>query len=224
MSFFYEDRLSSSPLIESIWHTRGESTGCHLAIADGSWDFIVIRMGDQTSMFVAGASTQAAPIPYEPGIEYVGIRMKIGAFMPQWPASDFLDNMVQLPKATQHSFWLHDAMLEIPTFENVETFIEKLVRKHLVTFDPIIEASLQGDHDMSLRSIQRHFVNATGITQAMIRQIERARYAQTLLLEGKSILETVFAAGFTDQPHMTKAMKQFIGLTPGQLARLNQSR
>ncbi|MBN8639912.1 MAG: AraC family transcriptional regulator [Anaerolineae bacterium] len=224
MSFFYEERRSSSPLIESIWHTRGESSGCHLAIADGSWDFIVIRLGDEISMFVAGASTQAAPIHYEPGIEYVGIRMKIGAFMPLWPASDVLNNMVQLPQATRNSFWLQDSMLEIPTFENVEAFMGKLVRNRLVTHDPIIEASLEGDPNLSLRSVQRHFLNATGVTQAMLRQIERARYAQTLLLEGKPILETVFAAGFTDQPHMTKAMKQFIGLTPGQIIGLNQSR
>ena len=91
MSFFYEDRLSSSPLVESIWHTCGESIGCHLAIADGIWDFIIVHTGEQTNMFVAGASTQASPVPYTPGLQYTGVRMKVGTFMPNWPASDLLN-------------------------------------------------------------------------------------------------------------------------------------
>lgn len=223
MSFLYEDRLSSSPLVESIWHTYGESTGCHLAIADGSWDFIMVRDGEQTNMFVAGASTQASPVPYTPGLQYMGIRMKIGAFMPNWPASDLLNTMVLLPQATKTSFWLHDSMLELPTFANIEAFIDKLVRNGLLNHDPIVAAANQGEQGRSLRSVQRHFAQATGVTQAMLRQIERARYAQTLLLQGKSIVDSVFEAGFTDQPHMTKALKQFVGRTPGQIARLSQS-
>ena len=174
-------------------------------------------------MFVAGASTQASPVPYTPGLQYTGVRMKVGTFMPNWPASDLLNTMVILPQATKTSFWLHDSMLEIPTFENVESFIEKLVRDGQLIHDPIVEAANHGEQDMSLRSVQRHFVRATGVTQAMLRQIERARYAQTLLLQGKSIVDIVFEAGFTDQPHMTKALKQFVGRTPGQIVRLNPS-
>ena len=222
MTFFYEDRLSSSPFVDSIWHSRGETIGSHQAIADGSWDFIIVSTDDHLRMFVAGASIRASLIPYTPGLEYTGIRIKVGTYMPNWSAADLLDNMVILPQATQSSFWLHDSMLEIPSFDNVEAFIETLVRDGLLKHDPVVDAAQQGDPDASLRSVQRHFIRATGVTQAMLRQIERARYAQTLLLQGKPVVDTVFEAGFTDQPHMTKSLKQFIGRTPGQIARLKQ--
>ena len=50
-----------------------------------------------------------------------------------------------------------------------------------------------------------------------MRQIERARYATTLLRQGLSILDVVYEAGYSDQPHLTRALKQLIGLTPAQL-------
>jgi methylphosphotriester-DNA--protein-cysteine methyltransferase len=50
-----------------------------------------------------------------------------------------------------------------------------------------------------------------------VRQIERARYATTLLQQGLSILDVVYEAGYYDQPHLTRALKHFIGQTSAQL-------
>jgi methylphosphotriester-DNA--protein-cysteine methyltransferase len=55
-----------------------------------------------------------------------------------------------------------------------------------------------------------------------VRQIERARYATTLLRQGLSILDVVYEAGYYDQPHLTRALKHFIGLTPAHI--LDRSR
>jgi len=89
--------------------------------------------------------------------------------------------------------------------------------------DPIVDAVLQ-DHatDMSLRSVRRRFVLATGLTQSAIRQIERARQAAALLQQGVSILDTVYQAGYADQPHMTRSLKRFIGQTPAQIVRISK--
>jgi methylphosphotriester-DNA--protein-cysteine methyltransferase len=50
-----------------------------------------------------------------------------------------------------------------------------------------------------------------------VRQIERARYATTLLQQGVPILDVVYEAGYFDQPHLTRALKYFIGQTPAQI-------
>jgi methylphosphotriester-DNA--protein-cysteine methyltransferase len=42
----------------------------------------------------------------------------------------------------------------------------------------------------------------------------------TLLRQGASILDTVYQAGYFDQPHLTRALKRFTGQTPAQIARL----
>jgi AraC-like DNA-binding protein len=75
--------------------------------------------------------------------------------------------------------------------------------------------------DLSPRSIQRHFIQSTGLTQGTVRQIDRARRATLFLQRGISILDTVDLAGYADQAHMTRALKRYIGKTPTQI--LNKS-
>ena len=99
-------------------------------------------------------------------------------------------------------------------------FVERLVREGLLVRDPIVEAVLQNQPQaLSPRSIQRRFLRATGLTQGSIRQIERARYATTLLQQGVSILDTVDQAGYADQAHLTRSLKHFSGKTPTQIIR-----
>jgi methylphosphotriester-DNA--protein-cysteine methyltransferase len=61
------------------------------------------------------------------------------------------------------------------------------------------------------------------LTQGDIRQIERARHAVALLQQGRSILDAVFEAGYSDQPHLTKSLKHFMGQTPAQIIRMNSA-
>ena len=70
--------------------------------------------------------------------------------------------------------------------------------------------------------MRRRFLRATGITPGTIHQIERARFALDLLERGASILDTTFEAGYYDQPHLTRALKHFLGKTPAQIAAMEQ--
>ncbi|MBV9875624.1 MAG: AraC family transcriptional regulator [Verrucomicrobia bacterium] len=67
------------------------------------------------------------------------------------------------------------------------------------------------------RYTQRHFLQSTGITYARFQQIQRARYATTLLREGASIADVIVGAGYFDQPHLTRSLKRFIGDTPSNI-------
>jgi methylphosphotriester-DNA--protein-cysteine methyltransferase len=40
-----------------------------------------------------------------------------------------------------------------------------------------------------------------------------------MLQQGASILDTVYSLGYFDQPHLTHALKRFMGQTPAQFAR-----
>ena len=92
------------------------------------------------------------------------------------------------------------------------------MRKGLLLREPIVGEALQGRlKDLPLRSVQRRFLQATGVTQSTARQIERARYATYLLQQGVSILDTVEQVGYFDQPHLTRSLKHFIGQTPAQI-------
>jgi AraC-like DNA-binding protein len=105
-------------------------------------------------------------------------------------------------------------------YENADTFVARLVHKGLIARDPVVETVLDGGHHgVSVRSVQRRFVRATGITYAAYRTIERARYATNLLREGVPIIDVVLRAGYYDQPHLTRSFTYLIGQTPSEVAR-----
>jgi methylphosphotriester-DNA--protein-cysteine methyltransferase len=141
--------------------------------------------------------------------------------MPQLPAGRLLNgNDVNLPRANRGRFWLNGARWESPDFETAETFVARLAKAGLIVHDPAVAAALRGEqHALSTRSAQRHFLRATGMTHSTMRQIERARQATNLLRQGFSIADVVHAAGYFDQAHLTRSLRELIGLTPAKIAR-----
>ena len=97
---------------------------------------------------------------------------------------------------------------------------QRLVREGVLAHDAAVTAALQDQPpDVPARTLRHRFLRATGLTQGRIRQVERAKRAAALLRQGVSILDTVHAAGYFDQPHLTRALKRWIGYTPAYLAR-----
>lgn len=218
MAMIFDERLSDSPFVERIWRTDAGSAGDFTSIALSRWQMCVWKHQGKTYLTVRGPETKATPAYCPEDAEYFGIVFKFGTFMPHLPAGKLVDNAATLPETARHSFQLHGRAWQFPTYENVDTFIDWLARNDLLGRDPVVEAALQGNMpDLSLRSVQRRFLQATGLSHAAFHQIERARYATTLLKQGKSILDTVEEAGYADQPHLTRALKHYIGQTPAQL-------
>ena len=214
-----EERTSDSPFVETIWRTEAESDGSDIVSADMNWDMIVMQQYGKINLAVWGPMTKAISIPHTQGSEALGIRFKVGTFLYDVPTYSQLNAGMVLPEASSKSFWLNSSIWELPTYENVETFIDRLVRCGLLGRDTVVEAALEGNNpDVSLRSVQRRFLRITGLTQRSIRSIERAQQAASLLVSGTPILDTVFEAGYADQQHMTKSLKHLLGQTPAQIA------
>jgi AraC-like DNA-binding protein len=151
----------------------------------------------------------------------LGIRFKLGTFMPRFNAGLLRDrNDVTLPDATSRSFWLDGSAWEYPDFESAECFVMRLVQRELIARDPVVDAVVQGEQEsLSRRSAQRHFLRTTGLSYCGVRQIERARYATDLLRRGVCILDVVHEAGYFDQAHLTRSLKRLIGQTPAEIVR-----
>jgi AraC-like DNA-binding protein len=224
MLIFDAERLWDSPYVERVWRSHSEGAGSFLSIAESRWEIVVTRHQGLVSLTVRGPETKATPCCYPADAEWLGIRFKLGTVMPALPASKLVDGDVTLPEATSTSFWLHGAAWQFPDYDNADTFVDWLVRRGLLVREPVVHAALQGQlQDRSLRSVQRRFLQIAGITQDAARQIERARYATLLLRHGVSIADTTYAAGYFDQPHLTRSLKHFIGQTPAQVIRQSQS-
>ena len=131
-----------------------------------------------------------------------------------------LDRGLLLPK-TSGRFQLAADVFEIPTFDNAEDFVQSLVKKDHLCQDEVVEALLADQSpDYSLRSLQRRFLRATGMPHNTYRQIRHARQAAVLLQNGNSASAVAFAAGYADQPHMSRSLKHILGHTPAEIAAL----
>jgi AraC-like DNA-binding protein len=223
MEFNFEERQSDSPLVETVWRTQSERAGTFTSIAASHWEMVVTRLNGRTSITVRGPETKATPADCPPEAEVFGIVFKLGAFMPDLPASSLIDrNDLTLPEATGKSFWLNGSTWQLPSYDNADTFVDRLAHEGLLVHDDVVDAVLQGQPQaLSDRSVRRRFLRATGLTAGHIHQIERARYAMQLLQSGRSILDTVYEAGYYDQPHLTRALRHFVGQTPAQIAGLS---
>jgi AraC-like DNA-binding protein len=222
MSLVFEEKPSDSPYVERVWRTQRDSEGPFISLANSHWQMCVWKHNGQPILTIRGPETKATPAYCIPDAEHFGIVFKFGTLMPKLPISNLVDGDMSLPGATSKSFWLNGSAWQYPDYENADTFIERLVRDGLLVREPVVEAAIQGQRkDLSLRSVQRRFIRATGLTNSAVYQIQRARHALFLLKQGVSILDTVDLAGYADQPHLTRSLKHLIGQTPAQIIRKN---
>ena len=222
MSIIYEQRLSDSPYVETITHGRTVSDGSSIRPAESRWHMVLRRLNGNVQLLVVGPLTNAGVVSWTEGAELLWIKFKLGAFMPQLPPRAFRDVETILPETASQSFWLRGSAWQFPDYENVETFIDRLVRDDALVRDPLVNAVLRGHpQEMSSRTVRHRFLRATGLSQSQIHQIERAQQAAALLQQGVSIPDAVYEVGYFDQPHLTRSLKQWIGHTPVQLIRMS---
>jgi hypothetical protein len=219
----HEEQQVDSPYIASICQGHTVSEGATIRPAESSWHMVLVRLQSHTQLLMVGPLPTAGVVTWGPGAEILWIKFRLGAFMPHLPTKHFLDTERPLPGATRQSFWLKSSTWHFPTYDNVETFVDRLVREEVLVCDPVVSAVLQDQQPVfSPRTVRHRFLQATGLTQSQIRQIERAQQAAERLRAGASILDTVFELGYFDQPHLTRSLKRWVGYTPAQIVRLAQ--
>lgn len=218
MVFDFNTRLSDSPFVEAIYQTRSVGGGSFISNATTQWEMVITKQTGKIMISLRGPETKASPAPIPEDAEFLGIIFKHGTFMPHLPGSKLVDAEIHLPETSKNSFHLFGDSWEFPSFENVDTFADRLLRKELVLRDQVVEDVLQGKtQDLSPRSIQRRFLHVTGLTYKSIQQIERARQAISLLQSGVPILDATYQVGYFDQAHLTNSLRRFYGQTPAQI-------
>lgn len=215
----FEDRLSDSPFVERVWRCRSDRAGNFLSVAACNFEMCFTRLQGRAFLTLRGPEMQATAAECPGEGEWLAIRFRPGVFLPRRPPSTLANrNDLTVPNAGSRSFWWNGSALEYPDFENAEAFVARLTRSGELVRDPIVgEVLRRQPATLSLRSAQRHFLRATGMTYTGFRQIERARYATNLLKQGVSILDTVHIAGYFDQAHLTRSLRRLIGETPVQI-------
>lgn len=75
------------------------------------------------------------------------------------------------------------------------------------------------EHGLTPSTVSRGFAAAYGVTPKRYRLEQRAAAAARSIRAGGRFTEAAFAAGFADQPHMTRTVSALFGRSPRQLQR-----
>lgn len=207
-----------SPFVQAIYQARSVGGGSFTSTAASQWEMVITKQTGKIILSLRGPETKTSPAPIPADAEFLGIIFKHGTFMPHLSAEKLVDNEIHLPETVKNSFQLFGDTWEFPNSENVDVFVNRLMRNDLLAHDQVVDDVLRGrTQDLSLRSIQRRFLHVTGLTYKTIQQIERAKQALLLLQNGVPILETTYQAGYFDQAHLTNSLRRFYGQTPAQI-------
>lgn len=219
MSMLVEERLSDSPYVEKVMHGHTLGDGSSIRPSEIHWHLVIVRVKGIVLPLTVGPQTASGVAAWGADAEILWIKFKLGAFMPHLPVRNYIDSETLLPEAaSNNAFWLKGSAWQLPTFENADTFIDRLAHQELLVRDPVVSAALEDQYiEIPSRTVRHRFLRATGLTQGHIRQYQRARQAAALLEQGMPILDTVFEAGYFDQSHLTRSLRKFIGKTPAQL-------
>jgi AraC-like DNA-binding protein len=218
MSFTYEDTSIDSIFIHKIWHTITTGDGVYTASLDGNWDIIISRWDNEVEVTVNGIGTRAVQVPYVAGIESIGIVLKPNVYLQGFSGKDAVEKQHTLVYNATDYVQIRRNIYKIPNFKTAEMFIEELASHGVLMIDPLVSSYINGKlRDTSQRSLRRHTAQTTGLSPYLFQRIRRAQHATQFLQQGMPIAQTAIEAGYTDQAHMTKAVKLLMGRTPAQI-------
>lgn len=206
-----------------MWTARALTDGVYNATPDGSWDLIHIEKPDGLHLvFLTGQQSQPASVPYQAGEISIVISFAAHFFLQSGPLPPDGAIIEFLPVvAGRFSFASLD--LPLPTYDNAELIASELLSAGVLRKDPVVTGGLGlMNFAASERSLQRHFREATGLSQKDFEQIRRAQEAVRLLQAGGKPADVAVAAGYTDQAHMTKSIKRIMGRLPTKVGDINK--
>ncbi|MFC9997284.1 helix-turn-helix domain-containing protein [Nocardia sp. NPDC127526] len=218
MGLVFETRASDSPWIDSVWTCRSEQVAEMTSVACETWGLVFWEQDGVAYASVTGPERRTGTAPVPEGADFVGIQFAVGTSLRAVAAPALVDTGLVLPDVTHRSFWLDGTRWETPCLDDAEALVERLVRDGAVVRDSLVAEVLRGHSPAATdRTVERRFRSATGLTQGAVRQIGRARTAALLLSAGESPGDVVAKLGYYDEPHLARALRQYVGRTAREL-------
>ncbi len=224
MALEIEHRPSDSPYVGRVWRSRSSGVEQMTSVATSTWELVFWEQDGRVFVAAGGPETGATTAAVPDETDSFGITFSYGTTMPHLPVPRLVDAHLSCLHVTTKQFVLGGVEWELPTFDNAEVFVDRLVREGVLVRDPLVPDAIGGDllPMVGARSVQRRVAAGTGLTLGAIRQIERAREAALLLADGRAPLDVVHQLGYYDQPHLARSLTRYIGRTATQLRKQNE--
>jgi AraC-like DNA-binding protein len=216
--------------VQCLWWSA--FSGVTPILPDGCLDLIVTREPDR--VFVAGPDTRA--VLAEPmSTPTYGIRFRPGRAhrVLGLPASELLDQRIDLAdlwgaegaRQTERLLAGPEQLAAVVaerlarTRYEPDSLVDEAIRR-LLAGGPRVSAVV-GDLPVSERHFRRSFTASVGYGPATFLRVARLQRARHLALARPAVAlaELAFEAGYTDQAHLSRDLKDLTGSTPSQLLR-----
>jgi hypothetical protein len=220
MGLIFDAVVGELPLVQRVWSATCDAETSFTSAAKGSSMIAFARNGDRWTVHLRGPETRATQLTCPAGWEFFGVELRLGAHLPLFPPAGLADlNDALLPTPSGNRILLDNRDWEMPTAQNVDVFVNRLVQAGLLFLDPLVDEFRHGERPraMSERTAQIRFRRAVGISRRKLVSIEQAQRAAQLLAAGESIADVVTGCDYYDQPQLARAMRWATGHTPGEL-------
>lgn len=191
------------PILET-WSFSADTTQALSIMPDGCRDLIIKqRPGRPQRFFVSPLMAASNEIFIDEGETFIGVRLKPGAaidahILGEGGRPDSMSSLVHMAREAA----------------SMSSGVSDMLQCLAVATSPTTAAH---DLGVSLRTLQRHTIKTTGQTPDFWRRLARARRAARRILSGASLQETAYNCRFSDQAHMTRELKKWFAMTPGEL-------
>lgn len=219
MTLVFEEVPGAPPLARRVWSARCEATSSIVSTAKASTTLSFARYQGAATAYVHGPETRATSLVCPEGWEFFGVELRPGAYLPHHLAQSLVDREDARLSTPSGRIELDGREWEMPTEQNVDVFVERLVRAGLLVFDPLVDEIGHGERPRSTseRTAQLRFRRAVGISRRAAASIDRARSTARFLAAGGSIADAIVVGGYYDQSQLTHAVRRATGHTPGRI-------
>ncbi|MHA7246839.1 helix-turn-helix domain-containing protein [Arthrobacter tecti] len=214
----WEQRASTSADIVTVWRAFADEDADYIDEASEHWGLSFIRRPDGSlAAELAGPRIEGLPIRSRVGEWYWGVELAAHAVIPGVDKALLRGAIAELPVAGGR-VTIGVRSYPVPEWEELETFVSRLLTDGVIVADANIRRALGGDdRGLSRRSWQRRFLSVTGLRRKEIERLDRSRRAYRLLSEGVPPSEVAVAVGYADQAHLTRELRRVRGETPARI-------
>ena len=211
---WYHERPGRHPAVAAVWSSVAIAPGATLIAADGCFDLIVRASCHGVAAFVYTPVARAHHATVAAGDRHVGVRLRPG----------FGAALIRRPDIVRLA-----ARSAVERPDELEALVASAVDEH--TRRPSIVADFveaaratagslrltAGASGARERELQRACQRWVGLSPKAFLRIERVWAAREAIRTGGPLAMIAVEFGYADQAHLTREVRQLLGVKPGEL-------
>ncbi|HSW66746.1 MAG TPA: helix-turn-helix domain-containing protein [Bacillota bacterium] len=214
----WRERTPELESVASVWAIRAAVMMQRVVPADPCISIILVQSDASAEVIIRGPETAPRREILLPGYTWIGIRLRPGVQLKNFPAQQLTDSFRILPADSNGQFQFDGTLLQFPSFSNAEQLIKRMQDLGCIS-GKALNSQESPQKVMSSKSYSRFVKRSTGLSPYKLHQLQRISEALRLLRQGMAAVTVASELGFADQAHLTRAAKQFLGYTPKELLR-----